>query len=282
MSFGWSIMFRKGAWEEFRRFSLLQRQNVPSRVRVLDKEISKIGQIRIRFERAVTEDGESRMTERRAGLDIKEGTALCKLLQAYIARGGNPFDISMFLSPDSYNVSDEGKYTEDQPYGGVVYPTSAEAEFSGVDTRGWLNLWRYIPRKTGDKKSPWSDYGIEIGSKTESAKGWISQEIKELRNDLEARIIKLCDLREQLMKERFDLIQEAVGGTVPLFKLDTANYSEEHHLFSVINFMDSVFYNTDSSQRPNRQSPREDVRGRPYPTLLGDADTGEEDFTAIG
>jgi hypothetical protein len=287
MSFGWNLMFRKGAWDEFRRFALLQRQNVPSRVIMIDREVSKIGNIRVSYQRSDTNDKTSPMSERRIGIEVKKNSSLCKLLQAYIARGGNPFDISMFLKPDSFYYIDDANQSnvliEKQPYGGVVYPTSKEDDdtFSGIDTSGWLSLWRYPPRKLGNKVSPWSDYGQFIGAKIDSSREWITQEIKELRNDLEARILKLCDLREQLLIEKEEILVGSIGDAVNEIVFDD-RFSVEHHLFNIIDFMDRVFYELDEYGRPDRTRPRKDDADRPYPVLLGDANTGEEDFTALG
>lgn len=282
MSFGWNLMFRKGSWDEFRRFALLQRKNVPSRVLMIDRELRKIGKIRISYQREDPANPLSKMTERRIGIDVSEGSSLSKLLKSYIAQGGNPFDISMFLYPDSYEFVDE-QLKENQPYGGVIYPTSRSDDriFSGTDTSGWLNLWKYTPRKTGNKTSYWSTYGSVIGTKVESSREWITQEIKELRNDLESKILKLCDLREQLIHEKEEILVSAIGDTVREIEFDSERFSEEHHLFNIIDFMDKVFYELDEFGRPKRSSPREDSIDRPYPVLLGDAFTGEEDFSAL-
>ena len=131
MSFGWNVLFRNSSWLEFRGFILNQRRNVRSRIDAIDSELSKIGRIKVLYERRDPSDSKSEMTEKRIGLEIEEGTSLEKLLRAYISRGGNPFDISMFLIPDSYEyeAGDEGPVrVETQPYGGVVYPKGEETE----------------------------------------------------------------------------------------------------------------------------------------------------------
>lgn len=293
MSFGWNIMFRRGAWTEFRRFTMLQRQNIPSRISLINREISRIGNIRVVYQRSDPENRRSPMSERRIGLEVNEGSTLCKLLQAYIARGGNPFDISMFLIPDSFvylnednrlATSDEESFlVETQPYGGVVYPESLDNDevSAGIDTSGWLNIWRYPARKLGSKLSPWGQYS-DIATVVESARGWVTQEIRELRNDLEARIIKLCDLREQLLKERDEIITGAVGDTVPDVDFDPEIFSAEHHLFSIASKIESIFYELGEDGQPDLSRPREDTRERPYPVLLDDVPNGEENWTAIG
>lgn len=285
MSFGWTFTFRRGAWNEFRRFALLQRQNVPDRVIMIDKELSRLGKVSILYQRKDIEDPQSEMSELRKGITVTEGTTLDKLFKAYISRGGNPFDISMFLVPDSYKITDEGIYIEKQPYGGVIAPSPSDDDelFQGVDTSGWLPVLKYVPRKLGNKGNYWTDYGHTIGTKVEASREWLTQEIKELRNDLEARIIKICDLREQLMTERFELLSECVGQATQGVELqfDPNYHSEEYHLLNIINFIDNVYYNSDSNGQPDRSNPREDDPSRPYPVLLGNASSGAEKFTAL-
>ena len=74
MSFGWNCMFRKGQWLEFRRFVLLQRQNVGSRINYINKEISRIGEIRITYEK-VGEGEDQVCTEKRVGLKVDVNSA---------------------------------------------------------------------------------------------------------------------------------------------------------------------------------------------------------------
>jgi len=275
---------RRGAWDEFRRFALLQRANVPSRVFQIEKELKNIGKLTVRYERSDPSDNQSPMSERRAGVYVSKGTTLCKLLQAYVAQGGNPFDISMFLIPDSYEMSGD-ETVETQPYKGVIYPESRDEDerfSSKIDTSGFLIFWRYPARKTASKVSVWSEHAHTIGHRVESARRWLPQEIKTLRNDLEARIIKLCDLREQLLLERDEILYQALGDAVPGYEdFDLESFSEDHHLFSIIHFIDRAFYET-PGENPDRLSPRPGSPDNPYKTLLEDAPDGEEDFTAIG
>lgn len=284
MSFGWTMMMRRGAWSEFRRFALLQRANVPSRLIQIEKELSRIGQITVTYHRSDPDDSKSPMTERRQSVSVSQGSALCKLLQAYIAQGGNPFDISMFLMPDSYRIVDNA-LIDTQPYKGVIYPESRVEEdrfTSKIDTSGFLIFWRYPARKTANKVSPWATHAHSIGNKVESARRWIPQEIKTLRNNLEARILKLCDLREQLTIEKDEILAQALGGTIQgLPEFDPTVFSEEHHLFSVIHFIDRAFYET-PNENPELLNPRPDSPDNPFKTLLEDAPNAEEDFTAIG
>ena len=101
------------------------------------------------------------MSEKRIGLEISANSSLCKLLQAYVMKGGNPFDISMFLIPDSYTLVEdadgEEQISETQPYSGILAPqTDENQEVQGdISTAGWIPLWKYPPRKMGSKVSIW-------------------------------------------------------------------------------------------------------------------------------
>ena len=323
MSFGWNCMFRKGQWLEFRRFVLLQRQNVGYRIDYINKELERIGQVKVIYER-VGEGENQRVTEKRVGLEVNLNSALGKLLKAYVAQGGNPFDISMFLQPDSYewveregtelpSVEDEVITTENgtitntyrrytQPYGGVLSPRSASADESEhIDTSGWLPLWKYGPRRLGGKKNiyPRAD---EIGGVIYHARKWVTQEISHLRNNLEAKIIKLCDLREQLLIERDDLLFNAISGTAQgLAPYDPNKQLDEIHLSHIVTNIDLNFFEAKDQEQidslegppapttvdristnvPDFSKPR--VRGPDpyYRSLLDDAETGEEENTAL-
>ena len=224
MSFGWNCMFRKGSWIEFRRFALLQRQNVASRITYINKELENIGNVSITYEL----DSDGQATEKRTKISVNTNSSLGKLVMAYVAQGGNPLDISMFLKPDSYTVELENeeveigegiqrKYTS--PSGGVVFPESQkESSFKGINTRGWLPLWKYPPRKLGGDNVNIFPKADEVGGQIHEARKWITQEINQLRNSIEHRIIKLCDLREQLFIERDDIIYNALAGSVAILE----------------------------------------------------------------
>lgn len=296
MSFGWTCMFRKGSWLEFRRFALNQRQNVPDRFLYIQREIDRIGNITITYEEV---DG--RRTEKRTGISVNRDTSLGKLLVAYIAQGGNPFDISMFLMPDSYKIVEVGEDDESnegwtvgdtkvsftQPYGGVIAPQSQEEEdFRGVDQRGWLPLWKYSPRKLGSGETNIFPEADEIGGQVSKARGWIRQEIAQLRNDLEARILKLCDLREQLMKERDVILYNTLAGSVAtLEEFDKKELLADNHLSYIITNIDLNFFNVKEGypkRVPDLDNPLPLKNPLSlYQCLLDDVPNGEEDNTAV-
>jgi hypothetical protein len=323
MSFGWNCMFRRGQWLEFRRFVLLQRQNVPTRILYLNKEIQKIGHVKITF--ATEGEGEDqKITEKRVGLEIESNNSLGKLVKAYIAQGGNPFDISMFLQPDSYDwveksalenatsetalVDEENKpvnmYKQHtQPYGGVLAPrTAGVGESEQLDTAGWLPIWKYEPRRLGGSNKNIYPRADEIGGVISHARKWVTQEVSHLRNNIESRIIKLCDLREQLLLERDDILVNALSGTVANLKpYNPKRQLEELHLSHIVTNIDlNYFHARDipdeefvgppapensvahiSNQVPDFTKPRNRGIDPYYKCLLDDVDTGEEENTAL-
>lgn len=282
MSFGWNVMFRTGSWLEFRSFLLKQRKNVPSRLRAIELELARIGSVSVVFQSIE----EGKVSERRTGLKIESGTSLGKLMRAYVARGGNYYDISMFLTPDSYSYApdEEGRaiYNESQPYGGVVFPEGIDQEEDQAGLAGALILWKDPKRKLEQKGSIWdSDEANQVGQRVLSARGWATQEIKELRNDLEARIIKLCDLREQLLKERGEIIITALGGTLPSLEYNPEHYLAQSHLSNIVSVFDQDFFETDSEGVIDFSRPKPYVNKTYQAVLVEDTHTGEEKYTAL-
>ena len=287
MSFNWTMLFREGSWLEFRSFALKQRQNVELRFDTIQHELARIGSVSVIYQRDPT--NELKMTERRLGLRVKKDTSLGKLIQAYVARGGNFFDISMFLKPDSYDVveqegqeGEESVLKEMQPYTGVISPASGDVISDRIDTTGVTDVWRDPARKLGDKSTLWDDESTKlVGDRIISARSWIQQEIKELRNELEARILKLCDLREQLLLERNEIIASAVGGTVPMTEFNPESFLEDYHLSKVVFALDTDFYETKEDGTADFTKPKQGRGSKQFPNLLEDAPSGEEKYTAI-
>lgn len=294
MSFNWTVLFRRGSWMEFRNFALYQRKNVPSRLEVIQSEMGKIGQIRIIYQRVDPNNIKSPMSEKRIGIDITDNTTLSKLIKAYVVLGGNPFDISMFLVPDSYLFIDDPDGTRDengnikrvsietQPYGGVVSPLADEeaGEPNHLSVSGWLPIIRYPSWKIGKEEFYW-DKGADVYPAIKSAKGWISQEIKERRNDLEARILKLCDLREQLMLEREEVLLGAVGDVFPTLLFNSDIQAQTHHLSQIVDKIDRIFHPSfNALGEIDFTKPRKPTDNNPAnPTLVEDNE--EEKWCAI-
>ena len=257
MSFGWLGAFRQGSWQSFRTFILRERRDITRRISVIDAEILRIGRIVVGYRR--TSDpitGEITATEERVSFTVSRGSSLERLLQAYIALGGNPLDISHFFEPDrSVLISEDADGTprmaEQYPYGGVVYPLSAEPNepvgIYGVHPGGFLSLRKYPPWRMGGRR--------ELGTKMEPfvnyihyARRWTQQEIRYKRNDLEARIVKLCDLREQLQKERDDILNQAFGGLISsVLSFNEDRFAKGLRVPSIVDLIDSLFYERDEN-----------------------------------
>jgi hypothetical protein len=280
MSFGWCVLFRQGSWLEFRDFALTQRKNVSSRLFVIQSELSKIGNVVAQYERADVDNPKSPMTEKRVGIAVTPNSSIGKLMRVYTARGGNPFDISMFLIPDSYEIIDNERVPT-QPYFGVLAPQSGDADSDRIDQTGVLNTWKEPTRKLGDKNSIWDDESTQfVGLRMRAARSWIKQEIKELRNDIEARILKLCDLREQLLKERNEIIYSAVGASLSSYEVTETDFVKEYDLVNIVYLFDTTFFELNESGQIDFSKPKP-YTSKEFASLVEDAPTGEEKYTAL-
>jgi len=283
-------MFREGQWLELRSFLLKQRENVDSRVTYINRELKKIGDVSVLYEREDPNDNTSKITEKRKGIIVEKNSSLGKLMKAYVARGGNPFDISMFLKPDSYIIKEveEGppQEIETQPYGGLVFPKSDEKFFAIVSEAGLLPIWKDPYRKLGEKKNIWDEKFSpeEVLLRMKEARGWVTKEIRELRNNMEAKIIKLCDLKEQLLLEKKEILVGAVGGfSSSDLDLDLDNFLLDRHLSQIIHYFDSQFFEVDEDGDIDFKSPiSPKIKISQYKDMfLEDAPDGSETNTAL-
>jgi hypothetical protein len=259
---------------------LEQRRDVASRIRVIEAELTRIGEVTVFYGSGVDEDGNTVTTEQRVGFSVTPGSSLAKLLQAYVALGGNPFDVSLFLTPDSTVMLDPDNEdtgdTSTQPYGGVVYPKDGVYSFGQVYEGGFMVIKKYVPARVGGRQELEDS---RIATRVDSARRWLRQEIREQRNDIEARILKLCDLREQLSEE-LDAITMAIGGmTSTLPNLDEDAFDKDLSVAKVVEAIDSIFYTMDVDNVPDFDEPNATELGK-YPFLLTDI-TPEEDNTAL-
>jgi hypothetical protein len=240
MGFGWLGTFRNGQWDLYRSFLLRERADVSARVAVIQAEMARIGQVTISYR--MSRDGSGRCTEERTGFSVSENSSLEKLIRAYTVAGGNPFDVSMFLIPDSVVLADEDDPTsavETQPYGGVIAPRTGDpavnASFYGG---GYLNVLKYTPARTNSQDA----HDSNMASAVSRTREWVGQVIDERLHSAEARIIKLCDLREQLGKE-LDLLQATLGGTVEAFPMfDPDVYALDQTLAVIVTTIDEIIY----------------------------------------
>ena len=296
MSFGFGGYFRQGSWRDFRAFILSQRRDVLARITTISAELHRIGLVRVLYARRDPNNPTSPMSERRIGLDVSPNTSLEKLCQALIAQGGNIFDASLFLRPDSIQIVDAPdaspgnpesgeasptRVVETQPYGGIASSQTADPSAGGTYTGGWINLIRYPPRRFGNTTS-YAAEAAEMSRTINASRAWVSKEIKTLRNDLEARILKLCDLSEQLKLEMEEVLPQAVGGSVPGLIWVPDQHALSHNVATIVSMIDEVFYPRLSNGDFDMSRPRVTGPNPSFPVLLDDAPNGEEDWTSLG
>jgi hypothetical protein len=279
MAFRWLGTFRQGSWRAYRRFILEERRDVGERMSVIRSELTRIGDVEIIYASTTDDEGVTTVTETRLGFSVTPGSSLAKLVQAYVAQGGNPFDISMFLTPDQAVVLDDTDpdqaATESQPSGGVMYPKSGTytpgERFKGGD--GSLKK-DYTARVGGPRVVPDASIGISV----DMARKWLRQEIRTKRDDIEHRIIKLCDLREQLNEELEAIVMAAAGVSSEIPLKDEVRFDTTLSVANIVATIDSLFYTMDETNTPDFSTPNEEALGS-HPNLLDDDD--EEANTAL-
>ena len=231
-SFSWTGIFREGQWRAYRAFILGERQDASKRERVILAELDRIGYVDVNYE---VRDGKA--TERRLGIEVTPlGCSLHKLLSAYVAMGGNPFDISMFLSPDDAVPIESG--VSPQPSGGVSTSVQQSVSYGGGPTSADTSLRKYQPSRSG---GPVITPDGPMGNLVQRSRKWATQEIKYKRNALEARILKLCDLREQLHQELVDLCWATRGHGISSEIYDSTRYDDDLTVAKIIYTIDSIF-----------------------------------------
>lgn len=279
MGFGWLGTFRQGQWQAYRSFVLHERRDVGRRMAVIQAELVRIGRVTVTY--ASTTDpstNETTVTEQRTGFAVSQGSSLEKLIQAYVAQGGNPFDISLFLTPDSTFIADEADEATEiptQPYGGVIYPKTGGAAVGTRYEGGFLVVKKYPPARTGGRRNLMDN--TVVGA-VDVTRKWVNQTIQHRLHDLEAQIIKLCDLREQLLNE-LDGMTMAVGGTAGAIpSLDQDFYDTRLGVAKIVAAIDAIFYETTDGV-PDFSTTNTDAL-ETYQSLLTDI-PGEEDNTAL-
>lgn len=312
MPFHYSGVLRKSQWKAFRDWTLNERKAVASRVRSINSELNKIGRVTVVYETITQTSADltnnsslsiQTVSERRRGFIVTAGSTLEKLIQSYVAVGGNPASISLYLQPDQLQwVTDLDPIEDpnfdpnqrlvdsgfpgvpfDQPYGGVVAPRSTDSYGGGGQYPGGLPTFVRDPYSKIGRFIDLADASVKIQIKMDFARRWVKQEIKEL-NNIEARILKICDLREQLIKERDELIHQAIGGTVSDYSEipDAERFALNLHLTRIVEEMDRTFYVTDENGVPDFSSTNLGTAQNPqgisnYDTLFDD-DPNEDPY----
>lgn len=260
-SFSRMSKFTPGYFRAISSWLLRNRRDVVSRVQVINNEIARIGFVRCHYEGIEDADGNVRRTEKRIGFAVSEGSSLAKLIQAYVALGGNPLDISSFMYPDTTEVQvlpDESEIvTEAYPFGGVVAPKSASPENPVDDPNDTgYGSWQ------GGRSESALDYSARLGGRNDRGlydsdsivktmhkiRNWANQGIKERLQDMEWRIIKLADLREQLIQERDQVLRASFGGYLEGLEddFDDDVFMRGHLVQNLIQDLYELIYQTDS------------------------------------
>jgi len=278
MGFGWLGTFRQGQWQAYRSFVLNERRDVGRRMAVIQAELQRIGDVVVRYAEVTTETGEKTISEQRTGIAVTQGSTLEKLFQAYIAQGGNPFDVSLFLTPDSTFVdpADSTKTKATQPYGGVIYPKDGSYGLGASYEGGWLVVKKYPPARFKGRKDVRDSL---VAGAVDTSRRWVNTTAQHRIHDLEARIIKLCDLREQLQNELESLTMAMGGISGDLPTLNQDFYDEKLGVAKIVATIDSIFYLKDDNGVPDFSTINKTVM-EGYLSMLLDIE-GEEDNTAL-
>lgn len=279
-SFGWLSKFREGSWVSYRKFMLELRQDVGTRFKVIDAERERIGDIRILYKR----NPEGEFTEERLGFVVEPiDSTLGKLIQAYCALGGNPFDISMFLKPEK-PIQLESTDLITKPGQGVLFMKEMSYTFDSGAKGQDVNLLKYQTSRIGGNIT--IDTASNIGIVIEQSRKWIRQELKT-RVRLEERILKLCDLREQLDQEVEQMLWATYGSFQGEEEFDVERFNPSLTCGGIAYSIDSKFrvpspdytVNYDNTAEPDQPgSPNTLILGQ-YPSLISDKE--EEKHTSL-
>ena len=247
--------FREGQWRALRAFILRERRSVGQREASIQSELVRIGKIRVLY--GMDETTGDR-TEQRIGLVIEgdENTSLAKLLQAYVAVGGNPFDISLFLYPND----------EECPGLGFAYPTGLQYSLQSTETDLDSNIQKYKPSAVGGARALNSE---KIAKNMDMARRFVTQEMYEKRIRLEERIIKLSDLAEQLQNEMTHMVNATLGEGMTS-SWSSNRFQESHSVPAMVYLFDSTFRvpEEDGTVRPDAEPNIPALGG--LPMLLSD------------
>lgn len=271
MGFSFSSRFREGQWRAYRNFMLNERRDAGARFAVISAEKERIGEVRVIY---YTPTGSTKKTERRVGVCVDPlDSSLAKLMAAYTALGGNPFNISMFSGPDrSLDLMRDGTVMQQVPGGGIVHGKDIKYAYDQGVTGDDTNALKYRASRHGGKKLTAKEF--EVLDIMDRSRGWISQEIQYKRTRLEELIVKLCDLREQLDDEVDDLIW-ATGGACPVIdgasEYSTSRFTDSTTAAGIAYFFDSTFRVPDPTEKSRI----------PYDNTAADGEAGSVNLDAL-
>jgi hypothetical protein len=257
-----------GYFRAYSSWLLRNRRDVVTQISTISAEIQRIGFITVSYQTAEV-NGQQRATEQRVGFGVTTGSSLARLCQAYIANGGNPLDISPFAYPDGIEIVGENGngepiVIERYPHGGVAAPISVESSNPGGKPNGtgyegyeggWLRTDRYYPARQNGRRDRGAFDSDSIVRHMHAIRGWANQIIKERLQNIEWQIIKLCDLREQLVTERDEILIQAFGGTLNgLDDFDEARFSRGLRVQSLVTDIQDLIYENDAAKQSFRPS----------------------------
>ena len=246
---------RRSQWRALRQFVLDERRDAGAREAVILAEQRRIGKVRILYGRD-PETGEVNQVREGVVVDGSPDCALAKLVQAYIALGGNPFDISMFL------------YSNDAecPGSGFAYPKGFTYSMQGQEQDSDSNIEKYKPSRIGGTRETQSEI---IASNISLLRRFSAKEMYYKRILIEERIIKLSDLYEQLEQERTDLLG-AVRGVGMKAVYTTDRFQDSHTVPVLVYTIDSIWNQPDEDGRVPTSNPAGETLGQ-FPMLMDDA-----------
>ena len=275
-SFSKSSVFSVGYFRAITQWLLRERRDVVARIATLTAEMTRIGFVTIDYAK-VDEGASSKATYRRTGFKVTAGSSLCRLVQAYIATGGNPLNICGFLHPDTSGMSPEegGSVAVQQAYPGggapgaksVQYndplPESAEdgsnyPKMTGYEgyRGGMIDHPGYIPGRMGGRLDRGAWDNSTVTRVMHDTRKWANKEIKSRLQDKEWQIIKLSDCWEQLRLERQETLMEAFGGLlVDMPSRDDAKFDPNRLVQVVIAEMYGLLYDVGDSGLPTGFKP---------------------------
>lgn len=271
MSFDKLSVWPVGYFRAYSSWLLRNRRDIAARMATISAELERIGQVKITYKSTKVE-GQERKTEERLSISVTPNSSLGRLMQAYVANGGNPLDISTFMYPDSVEVldGDPSNTSETYPHAGVFAPISAnpndpvqsdEKTGYGPYPGGFIRSDRYYPARQKGRTSAGAFDSDTIVRTMHQMRHWANQEIKEKLQDVEWRIIKLADLREQLVQEQDDVLNQAFGGCLTgMGSLDEARFDPSLQVQNLVQSMYQLLYETDAtgtvtSLKPNANVP---------------------------
>jgi len=287
-------IFPVGYFRATTQWLLRERRDVVARIDTIEAELIRIGHVNVSYMKR-TEGANILATEVRTGFTVTKGSSLARLVQAYIATGGNPFDISGFLHPGTTQWAvggdnAEGIRTQQYPGGGFVAPktvdynnpmpevyTDPDAPIEGPPKEdedapppdktgyegyegGYIQSHKYYPGRMGGRMDRGAWDHETVLRVTGDTRKWANKEIKAKLQDMEWRIIKLSDLHEQLRQERDDHLMEAFAGT-----LDGMDYFDDQKqdparlCQAIIADMYALFFDTNAVGAPVGFSARAEV-----------------------